>query len=266
MAATKRKRSAIEASKPALNSDAPPFKRRASTRNAASVAALVNPDVNGDVLDAPNATRASPDSSVNEDIVSAPLLKTGVDEESDLSDAPAVVEPPKRKGRAKKAQDAGEGVRKAEETIGAVVDAAAAHTTVAAKKARRKTIKQEEDDDTGTTAPTTAKAAPLKKGKKPIDDEVATRDPEAEGDEDAPDEAEVTTGHEHGAEQVTASPGLGEPEDPADSGLREPEDPAGPGLREPEDPADPRLCEPEGQASTGLRQPEGPAVWRQQHK
>ncbi|KAK0335369.1 hypothetical protein LTR59_009059 [Friedmanniomyces endolithicus] len=191
MAATKRKRSAIEASKPALNSDAPPFKRRASTRNAASVAALVNPDVNGDVLDAPNATRASPDSSVNEDIVSAPLLKTGVDEESDLSDAPAVVEPPKRKGRAKKAQDAGEGVRKAEETIGAVVDAAAAHTTVAAKKARRKTIKQEEDDDTGTTAPTTAKAAPLKKGKKPIDDEVATRDPEAEGDEDAPDEAEV---------------------------------------------------------------------------
>ncbi|KAK0282352.1 hypothetical protein LTR91_009058 [Friedmanniomyces endolithicus] len=190
MAATKRKRSAVETSKPALNGDAPPLKRRASTRNAASVAALVNPDVNGDVLDAPNATRASPDSSVNEDIVSAPLLKTGVDEESDLSDAPAIVEPPKRKGRAKKAQGAGEGVRKAEETIGAVVDAAETHTPVAAKKARGKTIKQEVDD-IGTTAPTAAKAAPLKKAKKTIDDEVATRDPEAEGDEDAPDDAEV---------------------------------------------------------------------------
>ncbi|KAK1811366.1 hypothetical protein LTR12_014265 [Friedmanniomyces endolithicus] len=191
MAAAKRKRSAIEAPKLAMNGDAPPLKRRASTRNAASVAALVNPDFNGNVLDAPNATRASPDSSENEDVVSAPILKTGVDKESDLSDAPAVVEPPKKKGRARKAQDAGEGVQIAEETIGAVVDAAAAHTPLAAKKARRKTIKQEEDDDIGTTAPTTVKAAPLKKGKKTIDDEVATRDPEAEGDEDAPDEAEV---------------------------------------------------------------------------
>ncbi|KAK0839032.1 hypothetical protein LTS02_017611 [Friedmanniomyces endolithicus] len=191
MAATKRKRSAVETSKPALNGDAPPLKRRASTRNAGSVAALVNPDVNGDVLDAPNATRASPDSSVNEDIISAPVLKPGVDEESDPSDAPAVVEPSKRKGRAKKAQDAGDGVRKAEETIGAVVDAAATHTPVATKKARGKTIKQEEADDVGTAAPTTAKAAPVKKEKKTLDDEAATRDPEAEGDEDAPDEAEV---------------------------------------------------------------------------
>ncbi|KAK1075500.1 hypothetical protein LTR33_009532, partial [Friedmanniomyces endolithicus] len=190
MAATKRKRSAVETSKPALNGDAPPLKRRASTRNAGSVAALVNPDVNGDVLDAPNATRASPDSSVNEDIISAPVLKPGVDEESDPSDAPAVVEPSKRKGRAKKAQDAGDGVRKAEETIGAVVDAAATHTPVATKKARGKTIKQEEADDVGTAAPTTAKAAPVKKEKKTLDDEAATRDPEAEGDEDAPDEAE----------------------------------------------------------------------------
>ncbi|KAK0260759.1 hypothetical protein B0A54_14167 [Friedmanniomyces endolithicus] len=191
MAAAKRKRSAIEAPKLALNGDAPPLKRRASTRNATSVAALVNPDINGDVLDAPNATRASPDSSVNEDIVSGLVLKTDVKEESDLSDAPAVVEPPKRKGRAKKAQDAGEGVRTAEETIGAVVNAAAAHTPVAAKKARGKTIKQEEDDDIDTATPTTAKAASLKKAKKTIDDEVAPRDPEAEGDEDAPDEAEV---------------------------------------------------------------------------
>ncbi|TKA61193.1 UV-damage endonuclease [Friedmanniomyces simplex] len=191
MAATKRKRSSIEAPKPAVNGDALPLKRRASTRNTAPVAAVVNPDINGEVLDAPDATRASPDSSVNEDIVSAPIRANGVKEESPLRDAPDVVEPPKRKGRAGEARDAAKGVRDAEEAVSAVVDAAAAHRAAPAKKGRGETIKQEVDEYITAAATPAAKATLVKQGKKTVDDEVAGRDPEAEGDEEAPDEEEV---------------------------------------------------------------------------
>ncbi|KAK3112147.1 hypothetical protein LTR53_011871, partial [Teratosphaeriaceae sp. CCFEE 6253] len=180
MAATKRKRSAIEASK----SDVPPLKRRASSRNAPP-AAVVNPDINGDVLDAPDATRASPGSDMNE-----PIETNGVKGERPLSDAPDVVEPPKKKGRAKKMQQAATDMHGAEEVVSAVVDAAEAGKPAPAKKGRSKQIKQEESEGAPTAAP--VKAPLVKKAKgKGVDDDLAARDPEAEGDEDAPDEAEV---------------------------------------------------------------------------
>ncbi|KAK4901263.1 hypothetical protein LTR27_001820 [Elasticomyces elasticus] len=184
MAATKRKRSSIEVSK--QNGDAPPLKRRASSRNASAVAAVVNPDINSEVLDAPDATRASPDSDINEAIVSK---TNGVKEESPLSDAPDVVEAPKKKSRAKKTTDPAQGLHDAEEGVSAVVEAAATGKPVPAKKSRGKKVKTE--DNEGEPAVIPAKAAPAKKGKMTVDNDLGARDPEAEGDEDVPDEEEV---------------------------------------------------------------------------
>ncbi|KAK5120234.1 hypothetical protein LTR85_006440 [Meristemomyces frigidus] len=190
MAATKRKASAVDASKPLTNgAEVPPLKRRASSRKASTTAATVNPDINSKILDAPDATRASPDSDVNEDIIPG-LLKqeNGARSESPLSDAPAVVEPPKKKsrGRAKKA-DTAKDVHEAEEVVSAVVDAASKGKPAPAKKSRAKKVKQE-DTDGALTAETEVKPAPAKKAKMKADDERA--DPEADGDEEA-DEEEV---------------------------------------------------------------------------
>lgn len=76
----------------------PPPKRRASARNI-NTAVATNPDLNVDVIDAPNALRASPDSDVNEDIVPGVVKK----EDSPLSDAPATIEPPETKPAKKRA-------------------------------------------------------------------------------------------------------------------------------------------------------------------
>ncbi|KAK3650947.1 UV-damage endonuclease [Elasticomyces elasticus] len=184
MAATKRKRSSIEV--PKQNGDAPTLKRRASSRNASSAAAVVNPDLNGEVLDAPDATRASPDSDINEAIVSK---TNGVKEESPLSDAPDVVEAPKKKGRAKKTTDPAQGLHDAEEGVSAVVEAAATGKPVPAKKGRGKKVKTEDNENEPAVIP--AKAAPAKKGKMTVDNDLGARDPEAEGEEDVPDEEEV---------------------------------------------------------------------------
>ncbi|KAK4961425.1 hypothetical protein LTR10_001915 [Elasticomyces elasticus] len=184
MAATKRKRSSIEV--PKQNGDAPPLKRRASSRNASAVAAVVNPDINGEILDAPDATRASPDSDINEAIVSK---TNGVKEESPLSDAPDVVEAPKKKGRAKKTTNPAQGLHDAEEGVSAVVEAAATGKPVPAKKGRGKKVKTEDNEDEPAVIP--AKAAPAKKGKMTVDNDLGARDPEAEGEEDVPDEEEV---------------------------------------------------------------------------
>lgn len=211
MAATKRKVSATEV--PATNGDAPPLKRRASSRKAST--AVVNPDENKDVFDAPNATRASPDNVPDESIVpghvdGAPNGR----EESPLSDAPDVVEPPKpKRGRGKKAQE--KHVQEAESVVAAVVDAAESNAPVpaqadrgrkkttdaapptvngdaaeeakpAAKKGRgkKKEVKIEEADDAASVASAATSAKPAAKKKAAAADGDAG-DPEAEGDEDA---------------------------------------------------------------------------------
>jgi UV DNA damage endonuclease len=94
MAAAKRSRSAVAASTIArsVEDPVPPAKKRAVRRNA-STAAITNPDINGEVLDAPNATRASPDSDVNEDIVPGRVKReNGPASESPLSDVPPASE------------------------------------------------------------------------------------------------------------------------------------------------------------------------------
>lgn len=182
----KRKASSIDLH--VANGGVPALKRRASSRIASTA---VNPDINPAILDAPDATRASPDSDINKDIVPNGNVKTnGIKEESPLSDAPDVVVPPKprpAKGRGKKAtvDEAGKDLHEAEEVVSVVVDAAETKAPVA-KKGREKQIK-----DGGGAAEAPGKTAPAKKGRKSTDDDVEARDPEADGDEEAPDEEEV---------------------------------------------------------------------------
>jgi UV DNA damage endonuclease len=102
MPAAKRKQpAAVDAT---ANGDAPRPKRRAPARKPP--AAVVNPDENTDIIDAPDAMRASPDNAPAEDIVPEPVkVETKKRSESPLSDAPDVVEPPKpKRGRGKKAE------------------------------------------------------------------------------------------------------------------------------------------------------------------
>ncbi|KAI7114938.1 hypothetical protein KC352_g34498, partial [Hortaea werneckii] len=125
MAATKRKASTpVTQSKAQPNGDAPPVKRRASARTASTAAApaALNPDVDQDVVDAPNDREASPDEAAGHQAAAGPEQQTnGVEQEirpkseSPLSDAPAIVEPPKGKegrGKGKQAVDgANDGVQ-----------------------------------------------------------------------------------------------------------------------------------------------------------
>jgi UV DNA damage endonuclease len=133
----------------------------------------VNPDVNDDVIDAPNATRASPDSDVNEDIIPG-AIKSEVEEEpeSPLSDAPDVVKPPALKGPTKKV--------KAEP-----VESQVAAETPVKKPRGKRAVKEEQIEGTNGQ---TAKAISAKKTKK--DPDAEPLDPEADGDEQ-PDEEEL---------------------------------------------------------------------------
>jgi UV DNA damage endonuclease len=133
----------------------------------------VNPDLNDDVIDAPNATRASPDSDVNDDVIPGPIKpEVETQPDSPLSDAPDVVKPPPKKGRAKKAKAEDDG------------NAVAAATPV--KKPRgKKAVKEEPAEQVNGSA---AKAAPAKKIKK--DPDADPNDPDAEGLEEA-DEEEI---------------------------------------------------------------------------
>ena len=186
MAAAKRKRSSVEASKINGEMPPPPLKRRASSRNQ-TTAAIVNPDLNGDIIDGPNATRASPDNDINEDYIPAVVKQeNGTKSESPLSDAPETVKPPKpaAKGRKKAAV---EKVKEAADAIGAVVDAAAAASTGVAKKGKGQAAKVKTEpvpatDDVETSeTPAVAK----KPAKKPNDEGY---DPEAEDEEEAGEE------------------------------------------------------------------------------
>ncbi|EMC95041.1 hypothetical protein BAUCODRAFT_35040 [Baudoinia panamericana UAMH 10762] len=185
MAATKRKLAAVNVNQ--TNGDGHAAKRRAASRLESTQAFTVNPNLNSDVLDAPNATRASPDGEINPDLVpQAETHRAG--SESPLSDAPAIDEPPKKKGRSKKIANAAKDVHEAEAVVSAVVDAAESKTALP-KQGRGKKVKQEDDDVELADIP--AKPAATKKAKKSEEQDLAERDPEAEGDEEAPDEEEV---------------------------------------------------------------------------
>lgn len=137
MAAAKRKRNA--AAMPAAVSSPPPN-------------GITNPQENPEVIDAPNAYRASPDSDVDKRLAPGPI-KSEQGSESPLSDVPDA-EPPAKKRNTKKG---------------------AAKTGAAVKK---------EKDDVAAEA-TPVKKTPVKKA---ANDDMD--DPEADGLEEA-DEAEV---------------------------------------------------------------------------
>ena len=154
MPATKRKRSTAEVLLPKTNGEmpTPPLNRRASSRGV-KTAAIVNPDLNADVIDAPNATRASPDSDINETVIPGEVKsERGESSESPLSDIPDAVEPPKKKK----------------------------------SNARKSNVKKEVEntnkiaDDTNPTKKATAE--------KKVHDQDEIADPEAEGTEEANEE------------------------------------------------------------------------------
>jgi UV DNA damage endonuclease len=189
MPAAKRKQSAAAiAADATTTNDAPPPKRRASARKPP--AAVVNPDVSKDIVDAPDAMRASPDNDPNEDIIPDPIKEEGRKSESPLSDAPEVVEPPKPKrgGRGKKSE-AEKSVKEAESVVAAVVDAA--ESKAPAKKGRGKKnavkVEEEEADVASLAAPTPAK----KTSKKASNGEEGAGDPEGEEENEAADPEEV---------------------------------------------------------------------------
>ncbi|KAF2172986.1 hypothetical protein M409DRAFT_49486 [Zasmidium cellare ATCC 36951] len=167
--APKRKRAA-DNTNGVVNGDALP-NRRSSARTITTAAAAVNPDKNEEVIDAPNALRASPDSDVNEDIVPGVVKKEeGAGDESPLSQALDVVEPPKKKAKAIKTS----GKSKAEQNG---VDLEAPVKIARGKKA----IKTEDED----AQQSTAAATPAKKPKKEADGGF---DPEAGGEEEVNEE------------------------------------------------------------------------------
>ena len=156
MAATKRKRPSLDNSKPTIENAPPPPKRRASMRRQSSTGVNVNPDMNGDVIDAPNATRASPDSDVNEAIIPGPIKKDSGK---------------KQRSKVKKEKH---------ETNG--VDTSKADTTVAADKNVKRPKKSNKEAKVEVEAATTPAVSKL------IKDEM--EDPEADGEEVA-DEEEI---------------------------------------------------------------------------
>ena len=182
MAATKRKRASVQGESAGTNGDMlpPPVKRRQSARNS-TTAATVNPDVSGEVLDAPDATRASPDSDVNDDVLPGNVKQEDGDE-SPLSDAPSAPEVPVTNGNNRKSA-AAKKVKEAEKKVAAVVDAAEANTA-APQKGRGKAKVKQESHDVESAPAAKGKPAPKKKN----DDEAF--DPEAESEGEV-DEAEV---------------------------------------------------------------------------
>lgn len=183
MAAAKRKQSAAAPSDAIANGDAPPPKRRASARKPS--AAVVNPDVSKDIVDAPDAMRASPDNAPEEDIIPAPTkVEEASRDESPLSDAPDVVEPPKpKRGRGKKAE-AEKNVKEAESIVAAVVDAAESKAPPKKGRGKKAEVKAEDGADGASVAASTpAKKTPKKAttgddGDPEGDDEVEAADPE----------------------------------------------------------------------------------------
>jgi len=158
MAAPKRKRSTNLSSAAGVAKDqTPPLtKRRASGRNISSTS-LLDPEQNPEVIDAPSATRASPDSDINESIIPGKVKREH--SESPLSDVPEVETNGAGKKRGRKPA--------AENSVG--------------KPSKAKTApgpKSTQSDEV------TKKQVP-KTGKK---DDAESYDPEADGEEEAGEE------------------------------------------------------------------------------
>lgn len=184
MPAAKRKQSAAVAGDATANGGAPPPKRRASARKPS--AAVVNPDKSKDIIDAPDAMRASPDNDPNEDIIPDPIKVEEKRTESPLSDAPDVVEPPKpKRGRGKKSE-AEKSIHEAESVVAAVVDAAESKAPAKKGRGKKSNVKMEEDAD---VAPVAASTPAKKTPKKTSEGEAG--DPEGEEDVEAADPEEV---------------------------------------------------------------------------
>lgn len=185
MAATKRKQSATAPTNETTNGEANPSKRRASARKAS--AAVVNPDVSKDIIDAPNATRASPDNTPAEEIVPGPIKgEAEKRSESPLSDAPDVVEPPKPKAARGRKAAAQKNVKDAESVVAAVVDAAESNAPAKKGRGKKKEVKVEDDGDAALVAASTpAKSTP----KKASSGEAG--DPEGEEDDEVADPEEL---------------------------------------------------------------------------
>lgn len=185
MAATKRKQSATAPTNETTNGEANPPKRRASARNAS--AAVVNPDVSKDIIDAPNATRASPDNTPAEEIVPGPIKgEAAKRSESPLSDAPDVVEPPKPKAARGKKAAAQKNVTDAESVVAAVVNAAESNAPAKKGRGKKKEVKVEDDGDAASAAASTpAKSTP----KKASSGEAG--DPEGEEEDEVADPEEL---------------------------------------------------------------------------
>ena len=138
----------------------PPLKRRASARHATTATASTNPDLNANVLDAPQALRASPDAS-------------GKDERLDVEKAAGA--------------SAGKQIKEEELTvdIGDNVRSEPKGKKPRAKQGAKKSVEKEvkvEDTATGEITKPKKDNAPAK--------EPAFLDPEADGEEEA-DEAEL---------------------------------------------------------------------------
>ncbi|KAM0694768.1 hypothetical protein Q7P36_005124 [Cladosporium allicinum] len=160
MPAAKRKQSTAVDATP--NEDARQPKRRASARKPP--AAVVNPDENKDIIDAPDAMRASPDNAPAEDIVPEPVkAETKKRSESPLSDAPDVVEPPKpKRGRGKKVE-ADKNVNDACGVVETSVQAEESKPPVKKGRGQKKEVKVEEEADVASVAASTpAKKTPKK--------------------------------------------------------------------------------------------------------
>ena len=182
MAATKRKQSAAAIPANAIASgDSPPPKRRASARKPS--AAVVNPNTSKDIIDAPDAMRASPDNAPNKDIIPDPIkVEESKRSESPLSDAPDLVDPPKpKRGRGKKAE-AEKNIREAESVVAAVVDAAESKAPAKRGRARKNEVKVEGDGDDASVAATTPNKTPKKtfneSGDPEGEEEIEAADPE----------------------------------------------------------------------------------------
>ena len=181
MPAAKRKQSAaVDAT---VTGDTPQPKRRAPARKPP--AAVVNPDENKEIIDAPDAMRASPDNAPAEDIVPEPVkAEVTKGSESPLSDAPDVVEPPKAKrGRGKKAE-ADKVIQDASGAVEVPVEAPESKALANKGRGKKKEVKVEEAADAASVAASTpAKKTPKKTSNgdagDPEGDEVdETADPE----------------------------------------------------------------------------------------
>ncbi|THX90446.1 UV-endonuclease UvdE [Aureobasidium pullulans] len=116
-------------------------------RNAATIAAavpspppngLTNPQQNSEVIDAPNAYRASPDSDVDQRLAPGPI-KSEAGSESPLPDVPDVEPPAKKRNTKKGAAKAVAAIKKEKEDV-------ATETTPAKKTPVKKAAKDDMDD------------------------------------------------------------------------------------------------------------------------